>query len=103
MYFYTQAGGKREISAFAQVATFFIDKFPAAYGAVATYTNAKGTDSDSAYIYIDVASSLEYDVSEVEDEGRAQSITQYQSRVLDTFKQKTEAEQAVLLLEILYE
>ena len=38
MYFFTQTG-KKDISSFAQVATFFIDKFPATFGATATYYN----------------------------------------------------------------
>jgi len=45
MYFFTQSG-KKDASSFAQVATFFVDKFPAAFGATATYTNAKGSTSD---------------------------------------------------------
>lgn len=59
MYFYT-ASGKKDISTFATVATFFIDKFPAAFGATATYTNAKGATSDNAYIRIDLATNVSY-------------------------------------------
>ena len=54
MYFHTQTG-KKDLSIFATVATFFIDKFPQAFGAATTYYNAKGTSSESAYIRVDVA------------------------------------------------
>ena len=59
MYFFTQSGVK-DASSFAQVATFFIDKFPAAFGASATYFNAKQNSSDTQYIRIDVAKSVVY-------------------------------------------
>jgi len=63
MYFHTQTG-KKDISTFATIATFFIDKFPQAFGASATYTNSKGVTSEEAYVRIDVASSVEYDFEE---------------------------------------
>lgn len=46
MYFYTRSGDKKDSSHYTQVATFFIDKFPAAFDATAVYYNAKGTSSD---------------------------------------------------------
>ena len=54
MYFFTQSG-KKDPSYFAQVATFFVDKFPAAFGATATYYNSKNVTSEDAYIRIDIA------------------------------------------------
>ena len=63
MYFFTQSG-KKDASSFAQVATFFIDKFPAAFGGKATYYNANQKSSDEQYIRIDVAKTVEYDFEE---------------------------------------
>ena len=63
MYFFTQSG-KKDASSFAQVATFYIDKFPAAFGATATYYNTKGVASDETYVRIDFASKVEYDFEE---------------------------------------
>ena len=79
MYFFTQSG-KRDASSFAQVATFFIDKFPAAFGATATYTNSKGTSSDDSYIRIDQASTVTYEF----DEGsqHSETFTNFQANVL---------------------
>ena len=84
MYFHTHAG-KSDLSQFAQVATFFIDKFPAAFGATATYTNQKGVTSESAYIRIDIASSVTYTFSEG-NERHAESFARFQSQVLQAFK-----------------
>ena len=67
MYFYTSSD-KKDSSVYTQVATFFIDKFPAAFGATATYYNAKGTSSDEAYVRTDRAARIEY---EFEDEEHA--------------------------------
>ena len=101
MYFFTQSG-KKDASSFAQVATFFVDKFPAAFGATATYTNAKGSTSDEQYIRIDVASSVEYEFAE-ESEEHAESFVSYESRVLESFKKGSEAESAAFLLDLLLE
>jgi len=46
------------------VATFFIDKFPAAFGATATYFNDKNVTSDQDYIRIDRAARICYDFEE---------------------------------------
>lgn len=54
MYFHTQTG-KKDVTSFATVATFFIDKFPAAFGASATYTTSKGVSSEDAYVRMDIA------------------------------------------------
>jgi hypothetical protein len=100
MYFHTQSG-KSDISSFAQVATFFIDKFPAAFGATATYTNPKGSTSEYGYIRIDIAASVTY---EFEDGAQhAESFSKFQNCVLQSFKQKTEPESAASLLELLLE
>lgn len=63
MYFFTQSD-QADVSSYAQVATFFIDKFPAAFGATATYYNSKEQSSEEAYIRIDKATSVEYDFGE---------------------------------------
>ena len=99
MYFFTQSG-KRDASSFAQVATFFIDKFPAAFGATATYYNTKGVASDETYVRVDYASKVEYDFED-EDSQHAESFNGYASKVLDSFKKPSEAESAVMLLELL--
>ena len=101
MYFFTQSG-KKDASSFAQVATFFVDKFPAAFGATATYTNSKGSTSDEQYIRIDVANSVEYEFAEGSEE-HAESFESYESRVLQSFQKNSEAESAVFLLELLLE
>lgn len=74
MYFFTQSG-KKDASSFAQVATFFIDKFPAAFGATATYYNNSEKSSEEQYIRIDVAKSVEYDFEE--NKQHAESFTSY--------------------------
>jgi len=99
MYFQTNQG-KSDISSFAQVATFFIDKFPAAFGATATYTNAKKVTSEDAYIRIDMATSIDYDFAEGSEQ-HAQTFAPFQSKVLESFKKGSEAESATFLLELL--
>lgn len=101
MYFFTQSG-KKDASSFAQVATFFVDKFPATFGATATYTNSKGSTSDEQYIRIDVASSVEYEFAEGSEQ-HAESFVNFESRVLESFKKGSEAESAVYLLDLLLE
>jgi hypothetical protein len=101
MYFFTQSG-KKDVSGFTQVATFFIDKFPAVFGATATYYNSKGVPSTESYIRIDVAASLTYDFEEG-NEQHAQSFASFQKRVLDSFKKDSEAESAAFLLDLLFE
>lgn len=93
--------GKEDTTSFTQLATFFIDKFPAAFGAEATYTNRKQETSDETYVRIDLATAVEYDFGE--DEERAQSFAKFQKQVLNTFKQESEAASATLLLELLIE
>lgn len=102
MYFHTQSG-KSDISSFAQVATFFIDKFPAAFGATATYANAKGGTSEWQYIRIDVASSVTYTFEDEDRQEHAESFVGFQRRVLQSFKQRSEPESAASLLELLLE
>ena len=80
MYFHTQTG-KKDLSIFATVATFFIDKFPQAFGAATTYYNAKGTSSESAYIRVDVAASIDYDFEEGFEQ-HSESFESYKGRVL---------------------
>ena len=101
MYFFTQ-NRKRDTSSFDQYAAFFIDKFPAAFGASATYTNAKGKTSDQKYIGIDLASSVKYEFAEGSEE-HAESFVNYESRVLQSFKQSNEAASAIYLLDLLLE
>ena len=101
MYFFTQ-NRKRDASNFDQYAAFFIDKFPAAFGATATYTNAKGATSEEKYIGIDLASSIEYEFAEGSEE-HAESFVSYESRVLQSFKQSTESASAIFLLDLLLE
>ena len=84
MYFHTQTG-KKDITTFATVATFFIDKFPAAFGATATYTNAKGVTSEEAYVRIDAARGVEYEFEEGSEQ-HAESFEGFESRVLSAFK-----------------
>ena len=99
MYFFTQSG-KRDCSSFAQVATFFIDKFPAAFGATATYANAKGATSDEQYIRVDQAATVTFDFGENEDQ-HAQSFSNFQANVLQSLKKSSEAESATFLLDLL--
>ena len=66
-------------------AIFFIDKFPAAFGATATYSNAKGHTSDEQYIRIDVASSVSYEFEEGSEE-HAESFSNFEKKVLQSFK-----------------
>ena len=99
MYFFTQ-NRKRDTTSFDQYAAFFIDKFPAAFGATATYTNSKGQTSDEKYIGIDLASSVSYEFKEGSEE-HAESFATYESRVLQSFKQNTEAASATFLLDLL--
>ena len=101
MYFFTQ-NRKRDASTFDQYAAFFIDKFPAAFGASATYTNAKGNTSEERYINIDLASAIEYEFAEGSEE-HAESFVSYESRVLQSFKQSTESASAIFLLDLLLE
>ena len=101
MYFFTN-NRKKDATSFDQYATFFIDKFPAAFGATATYTNAKGVTSDQNYIHIDLASSVEYEFAEGYEE-HAESFENYESRVLQSFKQESEAAKAIFLLDLLLE
>ena len=101
MYFFTQSG-KKDASSFAQVATFFIDKFPAAFGGQSTYFNSKQESSEDKYIRIDMAATVEYDFDE-EHEEHAQSFVGFQNRVLESFKKGSEAESAAFLLELLLE
>ena len=84
------------------MATFFIDKFPAAFGATATYFNAKQNSSDSQYIRIDVAKSVVYTFRD-DSEEHAQSFASFQERVLQSFNKESEAESAAFLLELLLE
>ena len=98
MYFFTQSS-KKDASPFAQVATFFVDKFPAAFGGKATYYNVKNASSESAYIRIDVAVKVEYDFEGKEE--HSQSFAPYQAAILDAFHKSSEAESAVCLLELL--
>ena len=102
MYFFTQNRNKRDASSFDQFAAFFIDKFPAAFGATATYTNAKGNTSDEKYIGIDLATSIEYEFAEGSEE-HAESFVSFESRVLQSFKQGSEAANAIYLLDLLLE
>jgi hypothetical protein len=98
MYFFTQSG-KKDASKFAQVATFFIDKFPAAFGGYATYLNSKEVSSEDAYIRIDHATSITYDFG-AEDQ-HAQTFAPFQAGVLESFNKETEAESAIHLLNLL--
>jgi len=99
MYFFTQSG-KKDASYFAQVATFFVDKFPAAFGATATYFNAKNVSSEEAYIRIDVATKVTYEFAEGKEQ-HAQSFQSFQDSVLDSFHKSSDAESAISLLELL--
>ena len=98
MYFFPQSS--KNDASFAKYATFFIDKFPAAFGATATYSNAKGHTSDEQYIRIDVASSVSYEFEEGSEE-HAESFSNFEKKVLQSFKQSTEAESASFLLDLL--
>lgn len=98
MYFFTQSG-KKDASYFAQVATFFIDKFPAAFGATATYFNSKNVNSEDSYIRIDVAAKVTYNFEGHEQ--HAQSFAPFQASVLDSFKKNSDGESAICLLELL--
>ena len=54
MYFYTPGTkDKKESSAFAKVASFYIDKFPLAFGGKAIYTKENGASSEDNYVKID--------------------------------------------------
>ncbi len=97
MYFYTKSD-KKDSSSYTQVATFYIDKFPAAFDATTVYYNAKGVSSDDTLVRVDLASKIEY---EFEEEEHAKNWETYQAQVLTTFKKKTESEQAVALCELL--
>ena len=97
MYFYTKSD-KKDSTSYTQVATFYIDKFPAAFDATAVYYNAKGVSSDDVFVRVDRASRIEY---EFEEEEHAKNWETYQANVLGTFSKQTESEQAVALLELL--
>jgi hypothetical protein len=84
------------------VATFFIEKFPAAFGGQSTYFNSKQNSSEDQYIRIDNAATVEYEFEE-ENEQHAQSFVNFQNRVLESFKKDSEAESAAFLLELLFE
>ena len=97
MYFYTKSE-KKDSTSYSQVATFYIDKFPAAFDATTVYYNAKGVSSDEVFVRVDRASKIEY---EFEDEEHSKYWESYQAKVLTTFSKQTESEQAVALLELL--
>lgn len=86
MYFVTQIS-KKDPSSFAQVATFFVDKFPLAFGGEATYTNERKVTSDSRYIRMDAVASVAYDF---ENEQHAQTFAPFEERVLSCFAKETE-------------
>ena len=74
MYFYTSSGDKKEQTSFQKFAAFYIEKFPLAFGGRAVYSNQKGVTSESTYMKIENATTVEY---EFEDEKHAKSFESF--------------------------
>ena len=97
MYFYTQTE-KKDQSSFTKYATFFIDKFPLACGGRPIYATDNGLTSEQRLVKVDQAATVTY---QFEDKEHAKKFAQFQSQCLNCFKQDSEAEGAIYLLELL--
>ena len=63
MYFYTQTD-KKDQTSFTKLASFFIEKFPLAFGGKAVYFNADGASSEDQFMRQNQATKIEYHFEE---------------------------------------
>lgn len=63
MYFYSQ-GDKQNQSPFTNLATFFVEKFPLAFGGQAIFYDDKNRSSETKLIKVEYAAKLEYTFEE---------------------------------------
>ena len=78
MYFYT-AIDKKDQTQFTKLASFYIEKFPLAFGGRAIYSTSKGTTSEDEYVRIDSATSVDFVFEEKE---HAQSFSSFKNKCL---------------------
>lgn len=63
MYFYTQTD-KKDQTSFSKFASFFIEKFPLAFGGKAVYFTKEGVSSEDEFVRLDQAEKVEYQFEE---------------------------------------